>query len=172
MARDILKSNNALVIVGQRPAFTTGNRFGNDMSGACMSAVQSVAVGFSQPRQKSKQVGSKALAINDITRSPDVDLSIDYYYTPAMLNENMLGLINDQTGAAKSAFFSGYTNEDQNFYIANHPNQGVDMIQNNDLAFKLSNANISEVISIGNAIFNKLLFRFFNRVFASCIYFI
>ena len=55
MARDILKSNNALVIVGQRPAFTTGNRFGSDMSGACMSAVQSVAVGFSQPRQKSKQ---------------------------------------------------------------------------------------------------------------------
>ena len=151
MARDILKSNNSIVIVGQRPAFTTGDRFGTDMSGACMSAVQSVSVGFSQPRQKSKQVGSKGLAINDITRSPDVDLSIDYYYTPAMLNENMLGLINDQTGTAKSVFFSGYTNEDQNFYIANHPDQGSDIILNNDLSFKLSNANISEVISIGNA---------------------
>ena len=150
MARDILKSNNSLVFIGQKPAFTTGIGV-NSQSSACMSAVQNVAVGFSQPRQKSKQIGSKGLAINDITRSPDVDLSIDYYYTPAMLNENMLGLINDQTGTAKSPFFSGYTNEDQNFFIANHPNQGVDMIQNNDLAFKLSNANISEVISIGNA---------------------
>ena len=150
MARDILKSNNSLVFVGQKPAFTTGIGV-NSQSSACMSAVQSVAVGFSQPRQKSKQIGSKGLAINNIIRSPDVDLAIDYYYTPAMLNENMLGLINDQTGTAKSPFFSGYTNEDQNFFIANHPNQGVDMIQNNDLAFKSSMANVSEVISIGNA---------------------
>ncbi len=150
MARDILKSNNSLVFIGQKPAFTTGIGV-NSQSSACMSAVQSVAVGFSQPRQKSKQIGSKGLAINDITRSPDVDLAIDYYYTPTMLNENMLGLINDQTGTAKSPFFSGYTNEDQNFFIANHPNQGVDMIQNNDLAFQSSMGNVSEVISIGNA---------------------
>lgn len=150
MARDILKSNNSLVFIGQKPAFTTGIGV-NSQSSACMSTVQSVSVGFSQPRQKSKQLGSKGLAINDITRSPDVDLSISYYFTPAMLNENMLGLINDQTGIAKSPFFSGYTNEDQNFFIANHPNQGVDMIQNNNLAFKSSMANVSEVISIGNA---------------------
>lgn len=151
MARDILKSNNALVIIGQRPAFTTGDRFGNDMSGACMSAVQSVSVGFSQQRQKSKQIGSKGLAVNDLTRMPDVDLSISYYYTPAMLNENMLGLINDQTGSNKSDFFSGYTNEDQNFYIANHPDQGSDIIQDDVLSFELSNSNVSEVLSIGNA---------------------
>ena len=147
MARNILKSNNSIVIAGQRPAFTTGDRIGSDMSGAYMSAVQSVGVGFSQQRQKSKQVGSKSLAINDITRMPDVDLSISYYYTPAMLNENMLGLINDQTGIAKSAFFSGYTNEDQNFYIANHPDQGSDIIENSGIP----NNNLSEVICIGNA---------------------
>ena len=151
MARNILKSNNSIVIAGQRPAFTTGDRFGNDMSGACMSAVQSVSVGFSQQRQKSKQIGSKVLAINDITRMPDVDLSISYYYTPAMLNENMLGLVDSNPSYDGTGFFKGYTNEDQNFYIANHPDQGSDMIENDDLSFNLSSDNISEVISIGNA---------------------
>ena len=58
MSRNILKSNNSIVIVGQRPAFTGGNRTGSTMSGAYMSAVQGVAVGFSQQRQKSKQLGS------------------------------------------------------------------------------------------------------------------
>lgn len=150
MARDILKSNNSIVIAGQRPAFTTGDRVGSDMSGAYMSAVQSVSVGFSQQRQKSKQIGSKDLAINDITRMPDVDLSISYYYTPAMLNENALGLINDQTGSAKSSFFSGYDNLDQNFYIVNHPDQGSDIISNG--SSEIENLSSSaEVISIGNA---------------------
>ena len=150
MARNILKSNNSIVIAGQRPAFTTGNRTGSDMSGAYMSAVQSVGVGFSQQRQKSKQVGSKGLAINDITRMPDVDLSISYYYTPAMLNENMLGLINDQTGSSKSDFFSGYDNQDQNFYIVNHQDQGSDMIVNGGSEVG-SLTTDAEIISVGNA---------------------
>jgi len=150
MARNILKSNNSIVIAGQRPAFTTGDRIGSDMSGAYMSVVQSVGVGFSQQRQKSKQVGSKSLAINDITRMPDVDLSISYYYTPAMLNENMLGLINDQTGSSKSDFFSGYDNQDQNFYIVNHQDQGSDMIVNGGSEVG-SLTTDAEIISVGNA---------------------
>jgi hypothetical protein len=150
MARDILKSNNSIVIAGQKPAFTTADRIGSDMSGAYMSAVQSVGVGFSQQRQKSKQVGSKGLAINDITRMPDVDLSISYYYTPAMLNENMLGLINDQTGSSKSDFFSAYDNQDQNFYIVNHQNQGSDMIVNDSVDLSGLTTDV-EVVSIGNA---------------------
>src|SRR5210317_2481607 len=105
MARDILKSNNSIVIAGQRPAFTTGDRIGSDMSGAYMSAVQSVSVGFSQQRQKSKQIGSKDLAINDITRMPDVDLSISYYYTPAMFNETMLWHIDANRSYDGTGFF-------------------------------------------------------------------
>ena len=150
MARDILKSNNSIVIAGQRPAFTTDDRTGSDMSGAYMSAVQSVGVGFSQQRQTSKQVGSKSLAVNDITRMPDVDLSISYHYTPAMLNENMLGLINDQTGSSKSDFFSGYDNQDQNFYIVNHQDQGSDMIVNGGSEVG-SLTTDAEIISVGNA---------------------
>jgi hypothetical protein len=150
MARDILKSNNSIVIAGQRPAFTTGHRVDSDMSGAYMSAVQSVSVGFSQQRQKSKQIGSKDLAINDITRMPDVDLSISYYYTPAMFNENMLGLIDANPSYDGTGFFKDYTNEDQNFYIINHQNQGSDIINNGDS--EVGNlTKDSEVISIGNA---------------------
>lgn len=128
MARDILRSNNSAVIIGQRPAFSTVNRVGDQMSGALMSSVQQVTVGFSQDRQKLKQIGSKKLAVNDINRSPDVDLSIDYYYTPAMLNEHMLGLasIDDSVGA--TGFLSGYDNQDQNFYILTHRDQGEDAI--------------------------------------------
>ncbi len=150
MARDILKSNNSLVIAGQRPAFTTGDRIGNDMSGAYMSAVQSVSVGFSQQRQKSKQLSSQDLSINDITRMPDVDLSIGYYYTPAMLNENLLGLVDANPSYQGKGFFEGYTNEDQNFYIVNHEDQGSDMITNG--SSEVGNLTTdSEVISIGNA---------------------
>jgi len=150
MARNILKSNNAIVIAGKRPAFSTTVRSGSSMGGAYMSAVQGVSVGFSQERQKSKQIGSKDLAINDINRMPDVDLAISYYYTPAMLNENMLGLINDQTGVDKSQFFSGYDNQDQNFYIVNHENGAADMIVN-DASVISTLGNESEVICIGNA---------------------
>ena len=150
MARDILKSNNSIVIAGQRPAFTTADRIGSDMSGAYMSAVQSVGVGFSQQRQKLKQVGSKGLAVNDITRMPDVDLSISYYYTPAMLNENLLGLVDSNSSYAGTGFFDDYTNEDQNFYIVNHQDQGSDMINNGDS--EVANlATSAEVISIGNS---------------------
>ena len=150
MARNILKSNNSVVIAGQRPAFTTSDRTGEFMSGAYMSAVQSVSVGFSQPRQKSKQIGSKDLAVNDITRMPDIDLSISYYYTPAMFNENLLGLTDSEVSYDKSGFFDGYTNEDQNFYIVNHESQGSDMVSNgNSNISDLSSA--SELISIGNA---------------------
>jgi hypothetical protein len=150
MARDILKSNNSIVIAGQRPAFATGDRVGSDMSGAYMSAVQSVSVGFSQQRQKSKQIGSKDLAINDITRMPDVDLSISYYYTPAMFNENMLGLIDANPSYDGTGFFKDYTNEDQNFYIINHEDQGSDIINNGNS--EVGNlTEDSEVISIGNA---------------------
>lgn len=150
MARDILKSNNSIVIAGQKPAFTTGDRTGSDMSGAYMSAVQSVGVGFSQQRQKSKQVGSKGLAINDITRMPDVDLSISYYYTPAMLNENLLGLVDSNPSYDGTGFFDDYTNEDQNFYIVNHQNQGSDMIVNDSVDLSSLTTDV-EVVSIGNA---------------------
>ena len=153
MARDILKSNNSLVIAGQRPAFTTSDRDAATMSGAFMSAVQSVSVGFSQDRQKSKQIGSQGLAVNDITRMPDVDLSIDYYYTPAMLNENLLGLSNSNPSYVGTGFFEGYTNEDQNFYILNHQDQGVDLINGSSSEIRPA-ANLSanaEIFSIGNA---------------------
>ena len=150
MARDILKSNNSLVIAGQRPAFTTDDRIDSSMSGAYMSTVQSVGVGFSQQRQKSKQVGSKGLAVNDITRMPDVDLSISYLYTPAMLNENMLGLVDSNASYSATGFFEGYTNEDQNFYIVNHENQGSDVIVDGGSEVGRLEDD-AEVISIGNA---------------------
>jgi len=150
MARDILKSNNSLVIAGQRPAFSTQHRTGEYMSGAYMSTVQSVSVGFSQQRQKSKQIGSKDLAVNDITRMPDVDLSISYYYTPAMFNENLLGLVDSNPSYDGTGFFNGYTNEDQNFYIVSHKDQGSDLIVNQDSAINFSSDNI-ETVSIGNA---------------------
>jgi hypothetical protein len=150
MARDILKSNNSIVIAGQRPAFATGLLINDSMSGAYMSAVQSVSVGFSQQRQKSKQIGSKSLAVNDISRMPDVDLSISYYYTPAMLNENMLGLIDANPSYVGTGFFESYTNEDQNFYIVNHQDQGSDMIVNGNSEIPNLTAG-AEVISIGNA---------------------
>ena len=151
----ILKSNNSIVIAGQKPAFTTDDRTGTTtMSGAYMSAVQGVSIGFSQARQKSKQVGSSSLVVNDITRMPDVDLAIDYYYTPVMLNENLIGLSESNPSYAATGFFENYTNEDQNFYVVNHVDQGSDMIQNRDSVI-CDLTTSSEAFCVGNAFLNN-----------------
>lgn len=151
----ILKSNNSIVIAGQKPAFTTDDRTGTTtMSGAYMSAVQGVSIGFSQARQKSKQVGSSSLVVNDITRMPDVDLAIDYYYTPVMLNENLIGLSESNPSYSATGFFENYTNEDQNFYVVNHVDQGSDMIQNRDSVIGDLTTS-SEAFCVGNAFLNN-----------------
>lgn len=156
----ILKSNNSIVIAGQKPAFTTDDRTGTTtMSGAYMSAVQSVSIGFSQARQKSKQVGSSSLIINDTTRMPDVDLNIDYYYTPVMLNENLIGLSESNPSYAATGFFDNYTNEDQNFYVVNHVDQGADMIQNGDSVIGDLTTS-SEAFCVGNAFLNNYSLNF------------
>lgn len=149
MARNILKSNNSLVIAGQRSAFTTEDRTGEAMSGAYMSAVQEVSFGFSQDRQKSKQIGSQGLVINDINRSPDVSLNINYYYTPAMLNENLLGLADSNPSYDGTGFFNEYIDEDQNFYILNHPDQGSDLIVGDES--QVSGLDDIETFCVGNA---------------------
>ena len=151
----ILKSNNSIVIAGQKPAFTTDDRTGTTtMSGAYMSAVQGVSIGFSQARQKSKQVGSSSLVVNDITRMPDVDLAIDYYYTPVMLNENLIGLSESNPSYSATGFFENYTNEDQNFYVVNHVDQGSYMIQNRDSVIGDLTTS-SEAFCVGNAFLNN-----------------
>ena len=159
MARDILKSNNSIVIAGERPAFSTTDRTGDAMSGAFMSSVQDVSVGFSMERQKLKQIGSQSLSVNDINRMPDVALSISYYYTPAMFNENMLGLIDSNPSYDGTGFFEDYTNEDQNFYILNRDNQGSDFIEDDPSGdffssmlsgYEAGDDDI-ELLSVGNA---------------------
>ena len=147
MARTILKSNNALVIAGQRPAFDTVDRVGATMSGAYMSLVQNTSIGFSSGRQKARTLGSDDFLINDINRMPDVDLQIDYIHTPTMLNETLLGLKDAVPSDSGIGLFAGYTNEDQNFYVLMHPDQGEDHIQGDD-----SYANVTgDVICLGNS---------------------
>lgn len=160
MARDILKSNNSIVIAGERPAFSTTDRTGDAMSGAFMSTVQNVSLGFSMERQKLKQIGSNGLPVDHINRSPNVNLSIDYYYSPSMLNEQLLGLTTGATFAGEQSesgsygkFLSGYDNQDQNFYILNRDNQGADFIEGSTTMLSGLQAGDDdiELLAVGNA---------------------
>ena len=82
MARVTLKSANTAVIIGGSPAFKT-----YDDSGSIFAGVQSANFGFSLDRENLKQIGSQDQAEDTITRHPDVNLSMDYSFTPTYANE-------------------------------------------------------------------------------------
>lgn len=86
MRRQILKSDSTFVLIGNSPAWTTGQD-----SGRLFSLVQSSSVSVSSDRQSLKQIGSQHFVVNDVMRSPDVNLNIDYYMEPYCVNEFLLG---------------------------------------------------------------------------------
>ena len=79
--RDLLKSNNTLVLITESPAFKV-----TDETGYLFSAVQNSSYSFRMDRASVRQVGRKKPQIDDINRHPDVDLNIDYFSSPAMRN--------------------------------------------------------------------------------------
>lgn len=87
MRRQILKSDSTFVLIGESPAWTTGQDTGH-----LFTLVQNSSISISSDRQNIKQIGSQALAVNDIIRSPDVNLTLDYYLEPYSVNEFSLGM--------------------------------------------------------------------------------
>lgn len=147
MSRITLKSSNTAVILADSPAFKTV-----DESGSLFAGVTSASFGFSTNRQALSQLGYKDLAVNDIIRSPDVDLSLTYNYTPTYANEDLMGLNFSLDEKSEFSLMSTLKDKSYNFYFYNNPEQGEDGTQS------LKEQNFlpgGEIISFGNAYLNR-----------------
>jgi len=156
--RDLLKSNNTLVLITESPAFKV-----TDETGYLFSAVQNSSYSFQMDRASVRQIGRKKPQIDDINRHPDVDLNIDYFASPAMYNEVLMGL-NFSIGRnfVPVGLLEGLNEKSYNFHFYNHPEQGSDAIEYFKSA-DLSIPNSGEVISIGNAYLNSYGMSFQNN---------
>jgi hypothetical protein len=106
----VLKSNKALVLIGNSPAWTTGQD-----SGYLFSLVQNSTASITNERQNLKQIGQQSYAVNDILRAPEVSLSMDYYLNPYLNNEFLLGF-EGQENIYEPAL-SNIKNKNNNFYF-------------------------------------------------------
>ena len=145
MSKKILKSNGAFVLIGDSPSWKTTTE-----NGKLFSLVQDVSFGVTNERQKLKQVGYEGYAINHINRAPNVNLTIDYYLSPYLNNELLLGFAGSLSG--DDAFLNrGFQNYNNNFYIVVNNNDGNDSI--NSLRDNDQINNISDVIDGLNNIY-------------------
>lgn len=153
MSRIVLSSANTAVLIGDSPSFKT-----SDETGVLFAGVQRASFSLPQTRQTQKQIGSCYYAVDDLVRHPDIDLQIDYSFSPSMANESAMGLTiypDFKYGIAPpttddNSFVSGIENKSYNFYIYNHPNQNFDAIKYLKNA-STNSPNNGEIISFGNA---------------------
>jgi len=145
MARNILRSNNSIMLMTESPAFST-----SDKTGVLYGGVIGSNFGFSVERQRNKQIGTQESAFNTLNRQPNVDLSVDYIFNPMLLNETSLGF--DIT-PEKPFAFSNIKDKSYNFSLISHPDEDKDGLTE----YSGFNSNFSgyEAISFGNAYLNS-----------------
>ena len=145
MARNILRSNNSIMLMTESPAFSTETK-----TGVLFAGVVGSDFGFSVERQRNKQIGTQGSAFNTLNRQPNVELSIDYIFNPMLANEASLGFaLNADTPYA----FSQIKDRSYNFCLLSHPDEEKDaLVQYTGL---YSNFSGYEAISFGNAYLNR-----------------
>jgi hypothetical protein len=119
MKKIVIKSNAAFALIGNSPAWTTGQD-----SGRLLSLVQSSDCSISTDRQKIKQIGSQDYAVNDIMKAPDVELSMSYYLSPYLSNELLFGL--QGSGNSYEPALSNLQGKNNNIYLLINTEDGVD----------------------------------------------
>jgi hypothetical protein len=119
MKKIVIKSNAAFALIGNSPAWTTGQD-----SGRLLSLVQSSDCSISTDRQKIKQIGSQDYAVNDIMKAPDVELSMSYYLSPYLSNELLFGL--QGSGNSYQPALSNLQGKNNNIYLLINTEDGVD----------------------------------------------
>lgn len=120
MNRKILKSNGAFVLVGEYPSWKTSNDYPS-----FFPLVQNLTFGLANERQQVKQLGNKNYIVNDLIRSPDINLNIDYYLSPYLCNESLLGF-NVGFVIPQSIVPPGGNFLNNNFYVVIDNREGID----------------------------------------------
>lgn len=141
MSRNVLKSNNSIIMLTESPAFTTG-----DVDGVLMAGVVNSSFGFEVDRQSLKHLGSKSFVVNDPVRQPDVSFEMSYLFSPSMINENFLGI---GSGSESQPVLSGLVDKSYNFCYLHHPTEGYDAI--NQYLSNSPDFSGFEAVAIGNA---------------------
>jgi hypothetical protein len=144
MKKNILKSNSSFVVIGKSPAWLQNNF----ESGRIFSLAQTVNFDFSSNRQASKQLGYQNYSSNIDYRTPEVNLSIDYYFSPSLNNELLMGF--KESSGSNATSFSGFKNNNYNFYFFSNENESADGFDEVKKPANLQNWSEGEVISFGN----------------------
>lgn len=150
MSKPILKSNSAFLATGPSPAFKTVEE-----SGFFMPLVQSSEFSISIDRQTSKQVGSQSYAVDDLTRSPNVNFNVDYLFSPLLINEYLLGVYAEDSSTPLNMI-----NRDQNFYLIMNNQQGSDALKDFSQAPFRTNFSGMTCASIGNCFLSNYSLQF------------
>jgi hypothetical protein len=145
MKKQVLKSDSAFVIIGDSPAWKTSNE-----TGKLFSLVQNYNFSVTNDRQNFKQIGNQAYAVNNIVKAPTVDLSFDYYLSPYLNNELLMGFQGSKSTDVLA--LSDLKNNNNNFYVVidtRNSRNGFDEVKRLDPL----NSNFSgfNVLSFGNS---------------------
>lgn len=149
MKKAVIKSNSAFVLVGESPSWTTG-----EDRGRLLSLVQNCDFSIDTQRQKIKQLGSQNYAVNDVMFSPDVNLTIDYFLSPCINNELLIGM--KGVGDTYQPSLDGIRSKNNNIYLLMDTKNGTDGFDEPRRSDP-ENINFSgfHAVSFGNCYCNK-----------------
>lgn len=126
MARNIVKSN----IVAMAVNHDSANSFStNDLELRLFMAVRDFNYSIQLPRQELKQVGTQELSVESMMNQPDVELTVSYLAQPDLANEYNSNFIKEAGVYTRfTNFFSGVSQNSNNFYGFLGKDQGVDIL--------------------------------------------
>lgn len=113
----ILKNDSSFMVIGKSPAWVTGD--GTNAyheSGRVFSLTQSVNFDFSSTRQGYKQLSYQNYSSNIQYKAPEVNLSVDYLFSPYLNNELLMGFNGSGLNNNKPAMLN-FKDKNTNFYF-------------------------------------------------------
>ena len=147
MARNIIRSNNAIVAVqNSTTAFSTTLK-----TLKLHKIVQTFDYSIDYSRQQSKQIGSQDLSTNNIYNQPDVSLNISYIPEPNFSNEVQGRFLNSTPeDEFKNMFDAGDSEDSTNFYVLVSENQEDSFIDSVTLDGTANDFAGKDAIAFGN----------------------
>jgi hypothetical protein len=110
MNKKILKSNSAFVLIGEKLPITLSKD-----RGRLFSLVQGCEFSIQTERQKLKSIGTDRYIVNNLIKAPSVDLNFQYYLSPYINNELLMGF--GGSGRFFEPVFKNLQGVNNNFYI-------------------------------------------------------
>jgi hypothetical protein len=143
MRNQILKSNSAFVAIGDSPAFKA---ITEKESLRLFTLVQDCSFSVNHNRAISKQLGNQEYSHKSLIDAPDVDLKINYYASPYLINESLMGF-QDYSLFGNNAFDT-IKDVSNNFYLIIDPEDSKDGFA--EVKKSTSNLNGCFIMGFGN----------------------